>query len=180
MKKALALIIVLILSGCGSNQQPGAKTSGTPAPGQKSMAPEFELQKVAGGTLKSADLKGKVTVVDFWATWCAPCISEIPNYNALRESYSDKGVEVLGITVESGPLKDIQPKVADLHMNYPVVVGNDDVIEGFGGLIGFPTTFIVDKDWRVYKKYLGMTRNKKAMIEKDLQKLIAEGAAEGS
>ena len=60
-------------------------------------------------------------------------------------------------------------------MKYPVVVGTDKVIDGFGGLIGFPTTFIVDKDWRVYKKYLGMTRNKKELIEKDLQKLIAEG-----
>ena len=81
----------------------------------------------------------------------------------------------MGVTVESGPLNDIKPKVEELQMKYPVVVGNDEVVEGFGGLIGFPTTFIVDKDWQVYKKYLGMTRNKKEMIEKDLQKLIAEG-----
>jgi thiol-disulfide isomerase/thioredoxin len=170
MKKALALSFALILLGCTSN------TGGGPAPSsQKSMAPDFELENVAGGTLKSADLKGKVTVVDFWATWCEPCISEIPNYNAIRQSYADKGVEILGVTVESGPLKDIKPKVEELKMKYPVVVGTDKVIDGFGGLIGFPTTFIVDKDWRVYKKYLGMTRNKKEMIEKDLQKLIAEG-----
>jgi len=139
------------------------------------MAPEFELERVAGGTLKSADLKGKVIVVDFWATWCEPCIEEIPRYNQLHQSYADKGVEVLGITVESGPLKDIKPKVEDFQMKYPVVVGDDKVVEGFGGLIGFPTTFIVDKDWKVYKKYLGMTRNKRDMIEKDIQKLIAEG-----
>ena len=138
------------------------------------MAPDFELENVAGGTLNSKDLKGKITVVDFWATWCNPCISEIPNYNALRQSYSGKGVEILGVTVESGPLKDIKPKVEALKMKYPVVVGTDKVIDGFGGLIGFPTTFIVDKNWHVYKKYLGMTRNKKEMIERDLQKLIAE------
>jgi thiol-disulfide isomerase/thioredoxin len=172
MKKALALSFALILLGCTAN----TGKAGSPTPSsQKSMAPEFELENVAGGTLKSADLKGKVTVVDFWATWCEPCISEIPNYNAIRQSYVDKGVEILGVTVESGPLKDIKPKVAELQMKYPVVVGTDKVIDGFGGLIGFPTTFIVDKDWRVYKKYLGMTRNKKEMIEKDLQKLIAEG-----
>jgi thiol-disulfide isomerase/thioredoxin len=172
MKKALALSVALILLGCTAN----TGKAGGPAPSsQKSMAPNFELENVAGGTLKSADLKGKVTVVDFWATWCEPCISEIPNYNAIRQSYADKGVEILGVTVESGPLKDIKPKVEELKMKYPVVVGTDKVIDGFGGLIGFPTTFIVDKDWRVYKKYLGMTRNKKEMIEKDLQKLIAEG-----
>lgn len=173
MKKALALLVVLALSGCGSNP-PGAPGAAGSLP-QKSMAPDFDLEKVAGGTLKSSDLKGKVTVVDFWATWCEPCIAEIPNYNKLHDSYAGKGVEVLGITVESGPLKDIKPKVEDFQMKYPVVVGNDKVVEGFGGLIGFPTTFIVDKDWRVYKKYMGMTRNKRDMIEKDLQKLIAEG-----
>jgi thiol-disulfide isomerase/thioredoxin len=172
MKTALALLVILILAGCTTNQ-PGA--AGVKPTGQKSMAPMFELENIAGGKLKSDDLKGKVTVVDFWATWCEPCISEIPNYNALREKYSGKGVEILGITVESGPSKDIKPKVEELKMKYPVVVGNDEVIDGFGGLIGFPTTFIVDKDWKVYKKYLGMTRNKKEQIEKDLQALIAEG-----
>jgi thiol-disulfide isomerase/thioredoxin len=176
MKKALVLLIVVTLAGCGANQDSGTTTpTATKSAAQKSMAPTFELEQVSGGTLKSDDLKGKVTIVDFWATWCEPCITEIPNYNALRESYVDKGVEVLGITVESGPLKDIKPKVEEFQMKYPVVVGNDDVVEGFGGLIGFPTTFIVDKQWRVYKKYLGMTRNKKEMIEKDLAKLLAEG-----
>jgi len=174
MKKALVLLVVLSLAGCTANQ-PGATATGPNSSAQKSMAPDFELENVAGGTLKSEDLKGKVTVVDFWATWCEPCISEIPNYNALRQTYADKGVEILGVTVESGPLKDIKPKVEELQMKYPVVVGTDKVIDGFGGLIGFPTTFIVDKDWRVYKKYLGMTHNKKEMIEKDLRKLIAEG-----
>jgi len=173
MMKALALLIALSLAGCTAN--PGATATEPKPSAQKSAAPDFELENVAGGTLKSNDLKGKVTVVDFWATWCEPCISEIPNYNALHQSYADKGVEILGVTVESGKLNDIKPKVEELQMKYPVVVGNDKVIDGFGGLIGFPTTFIVDKDWHVYKKYLGMTRNKKELIEKDLQKLIAEG-----
>jgi thiol-disulfide isomerase/thioredoxin len=175
MKKTFTLLLVLGLIGCTINQ-PGAAATGPSPSGEKSMAPDFELENVAGGTLTSKGLKGKITVVDFWATWCNPCISEIPNYNALRQSYSDKGVEILGVTVESGPLKDIKPKVEALKMKYPVVVGTDKIIDGFGGLIGFPTTFIVDKNWRVYKRYLGMTRNKKEMIEKDLQKLIAEGS----
>src|SRR5262245_10509310 len=134
MKTALILVIALILNGCTGSQQTG---KAGPAP-QKSNAPDFELENVAGGTLKSADLKGKVTAVDFWATWCEPCLEEIPNYNAIRQSYSDKGVEILGVTVESGPLKDIKPKVEQFKMNYPVVVGNDKVVDGFGGLIGFP------------------------------------------
>lgn len=172
MKKALTILFVLVLSGCGLNQPSG--NAPQPTNQQKSTAPDFELAKVAGGTLKSSDLKGKITIVDFWATWCEPCIEEIPKYNELHEKYDGKGVQMLGITVESGPLKDIKPKVEDFQMKYTVVVGDDKVIEGFGGLIGFPTTFIVDKDWKVYKKYLGMTRNKRDMIEKDIEKLLAE------
>ena len=67
----------------------------------------------------------------------------------------------------------MKPKVEELKMKYPVVVGNDKVVEGFGGLIGFPTTFLVGKDGKIYKKYLGMTANKKEMIEKDIAALLA-------
>ena len=172
MKKPLTILFVLVLAGCGLSQPSGDTPQSTNQ--QKSAAPDFELARVSGGTLKSSDLKGKITIVDFWATWCEPCIAEIPNYNKIHEKYDGKGVQMLGITVESGPLKDIKPKVDDFQMKYAVVVGDDKVIEGFGGLIGFPTTFIVDKDWKVYKKYLGMTRNKRELIEKDIEKLLAE------
>ena len=174
MRKALATLIVLVLAGCSPN--PPFKDALGPTSQSNSSAPEFELERVDGGTLKSSDLLGKVVIVDFWATWCEPCIEEIPNYNRIHEAYAGKGAEVLGITVESGSLEDIKPKVENFQMKYPVVVGNDDVVAGFGGLIGFPTTFIVDKEGRVYKKYLGMTRNKKEMIEKDIQKLLSEPA----
>jgi len=171
VKKALLILIVMVLAGCWSYQPSGDGSVGVSQ--QKSMAPEFELERVTGGTLSSSDLKGKVVIVDFWATWCEPCIAEIPNYNRIQDTYAARGVEVLGITVESGPLDSIKPKVEDFQMKYSVVVGDDDVVAGFGGLIGFPTTFIVDKEGRVYKKYLGMTRNKKDMIEKDIEKLLA-------
>jgi thiol-disulfide isomerase/thioredoxin len=174
VKKALATLIVLLLAGCGSGPEPtGEAPVSTDAQGK--TAPEFELERVSGGTLKSSDLKGKVVIVDFWATWCDPCIAEIPNYNMIQETYAARGVEVLGITVESGPLEDIRPKVEDFQMKYPVVVGDEAVVAGFGGLIGFPTTFIVDQQGKLYKKYLGMTRNKKEAIEKDLEKLLASG-----
>jgi cytochrome c biogenesis protein CcmG, thiol:disulfide interchange protein DsbE len=168
-KTALALVTALVLFGCTSG--PGEADNAAVQP--KGPAPEFDLENVAGGTTKSADLKGKISVVDIWATWCEPCIAEIPKFNKMTEEFEGKDVQVVGITVES-PHGDIEPKVKETGMNYTVLVGNDDVVDGFGGIIGFPTTFIVTKDWRIYKKYLGALPDKDVRIRKDIAKLLAE------
>src|SRR5262245_59900575 len=143
-KTSLVLMLVLTLIGCGSNPLLVKPEEAVNQP--KGPAPDFDLDQVVGGKLKADEIKGKITVVDFWATWCQPCIAEIPNFNKIHEKWADKGVEMLGITVESGSLEEIKPKVAEFGVKYPVLVGNDKVVEGFGGLIGFPTTFIVNKD----------------------------------
>src|SRR5690349_229231 len=135
-KSALALALLFGLFGCKSAPPAPAKT-----------LPDFELENVAGGMTRTADLRGKVLVVDFWATWCEPCISEIPKFNKMADEYKGKDVQIVGITVES-PKEDIKPKVKEVGMKYTVLVGNDAVQEGFGGLVGFPTTFVVTKDWK--------------------------------
>src|SRR6185295_6360340 len=136
--------------------------------------PEFDLANIAGGNLKSSDLKGKVTVVDFWATWCENCIPEIPEYNAMREKYKSQGFEVIGMTMESGSIDEIRPKVAEFKMYYPVVLGDDKTLEGFGGVIGYPTTFLIGRDGTIFKKYLGVPPGKKEHLEKDIESLLAE------
>jgi thiol-disulfide isomerase/thioredoxin len=170
MKKiAIVLAVALALFGCKNH--PTNETAEKAAPAQlKGPAPDFELENVAGGKVKAADLKGKVSVIDFWATWCEPCIAEIPKFNQLHEKYPN--VQDIGITVMS-PHESITPKVAETGMKYTVLVGNDDVADGFGGLIGFPTTFVVTKDWQIYKKYLGALPNKQERIRKDIETLLA-------
>src|ERR1044071_3224567 len=108
-KTALALAIAFALFGCTS-RQPGA---GDTAVQPKGPAPEFDLENVAGGKTKAADLKGKVSVIDFWATWCEPCWSEVPKYNKMLDEYQGKDVQIVGITVES-PRADLQPKAKEL------------------------------------------------------------------
>ena len=103
---ALALVLALTLLGC---QNPSAASRADKLEGPvalKGPAPDFELENIAGGKLKAADLKGKVSVIDFWATWCEPCWSEIPKYNKILADYQGKDLEIVGITVES-PRKDI-------------------------------------------------------------------------
>jgi cytochrome c biogenesis protein CcmG, thiol:disulfide interchange protein DsbE len=175
-KTALTLAILLILAGCKS--RPAANVSGgdTAAVQPKGPAPDFDLENVSGGKTKSADLKGKVSVIDFWATWCEPCISEIPKFNKMTDEYQGKDVQIIGITVES-PHDDIKPKVKEVGMKYTVLVGNDKVTDGFGGLIGFPTTFVVTKDWKIYKKYMGALPDKDKRIRKDIEKLLATEAS---
>ncbi len=167
-KTATALAITLALLGCTARQR--GSNSETKAVQPKGPAPDFELENVAGGKIKAAELKGKVSIIDFWATWCEPCIAEIPKFNQLHDQYPN--VQVIGITVMS-PHDDIKPKVQEVGMKYTVLVGNDDVADGFGGLIGFPTTFVVTKDWQIYKKYLGALPNKQDRIRQDIEKLLA-------
>jgi len=151
-----ALCATLLLTGCANIQK----------------APEFSLKKVTGGELKSSELKGKVVVVDFWATWCVPCKKEIPEYVKLREKLKGLDVEFVGVTFDSASADEVLPYLKDLGITYPVVMGTDEVDVGFGGHLGYPTTFLVDKDWNIHKKYLGNVPTKMASLEKEITTLL--------
>lgn len=137
-------------------------------------APAFDLESLDGSRFTSQGLAGKVALVDFWATWCQPCIEEIPQWNELYARYKSKGLVVVGMTIRSGWASDIKPDAAKLKMAYPVVVGNDDVERGFGGIWGFPTTFLIDRKGQIFKKYTGTYPQKQGQVEADIQKLLAE------
>lgn len=134
--------------------------------------PSFTLRALDGSPFSSTSLAGKVTLIDFWATWCEPCLQEIPHWNTLRSRYREQGLEVLGITVQSGSGAEIRAGIEKLDIKYPIVIGDDDVVRGFGGIMGFPATFLVDRTGRVYKRYLGQYPSKQAQIERDIQLLL--------
>jgi thiol-disulfide isomerase/thioredoxin len=136
-------------------------------------APAFDLESVDGSRFSSKALEGKVVLVDFWATWCAPCIEEIPQWNELYARYRGKGLVVVGLTIRSGWAGDIKPDAEKLKIAYPVVVGNDEIEKGYGGIWGFPTTFLINRKGQIYKKHIGTYPQKQAQIEADVQKLLA-------
>jgi thiol-disulfide isomerase/thioredoxin len=162
-RTSLAFLMALALFACASKKEALAPPKG---------APEFDLENIQGGKTKSLDFKGKVAIVDFWATWCDPCKAEVPHFNKLNEEFQGKDVQVVGIAIES-PHDDIKPTIKQTGIKYMVLVGNDAVVDGFGGVIGYPTTYIVTKDWKIYKKYLGALPDKEDRIRKDIQKLLA-------
>jgi cytochrome c biogenesis protein CcmG, thiol:disulfide interchange protein DsbE len=132
----------------------------------------FKLEKVAGGFMTSEDLKGKVTVVDLWATWCQPCIEEIPIYNRLHAAFEGgHDVAIVGIAVSS-PVRDIPSKVRQLGIKYPVLIGDDKAIQAFGGVRGFPTTVVITKEGKIYKRYMGAVRDKEQKIKQDIERLF--------
>lgn len=148
-------------------------TPGVLAQSQARM-PAFELETPNGTRFSSKLLSGKVALVDFWATWCKPCIEEIPLWNELYARHRDKGLMVLGITIQSGWASDIKPDVEKLKIAYPIVVGDEKVEKDFGGVWGFPTTFLLDRQGRILKKYTGQDPQKRAQIEAELTKLLPD------
>jgi thiol-disulfide isomerase/thioredoxin len=172
MKKTFLLLALgLFMFGCSPD--PVAETASDDAlPEPIGQMPEFNLVVADGSSMASEDLKGKVIVADLWATWCAPCIKEIPMFNELHSKYEGSpDVKVIAITVESGKMDEIKPYVDKFQMTYPVAEGTDEVAEGFGGILGYPTTFIIGKDGKIYKNILGANKDKKAIIEKLVENL---------
>lgn len=134
-------------------------------------AAEFKLPDLDGKQISSADLKGSVVVLDFWATWCGPCLAELPTFNALHAKYAGRGVKVVGIAVQSGWTEDIKPYRDKHKIAYATLIGDDEVVEKYG-VLGFPTTYILDKDFKIHRKFTGKLPERKE-LEREIESLLA-------
>ena len=162
LKASLVVALLALASGCARSTSEVPSTDngakGTPAP-----AVSFE--NLDGQTVNLSQYRGKVVLVNFWATWCEPCRSEIPELIEYQKKYGDKGFTVLGVAMDQEGKSVVAPFVEKqqfdvngqkMTMNYPIVLGNEKIATQFGGIIGMPTTFVISKDGNVVKRVIGV------------------------
>jgi cytochrome c biogenesis protein CcmG/thiol:disulfide interchange protein DsbE len=150
-----------------------------PAPAIRGTdAPEFELPDVNGGTLKLSDLRDKVVLVNFWATWCAPCEIETPWFVEFDKKYGESGLEIVGISLDEGGVEPVKEFMAKYSIEYNIVMGNEETAQNFGGVIGLPTTFLVDQQGKFYSMHRGLVS--KDIYVEEIEELLGIAKEESS
>ena len=128
-------------------------------------APDLKLKDLDGKEVSLADLKGKVVLVNFWATWCDPCRVEIPWLIEMQAKYGSRGFTVVGVAMDDEGKSAVAPFVEkerfdvngqQLPMSYPIWLGSDEAADQFGGILGYPTSFLISKDGKQVEKYQGL------------------------
>jgi cytochrome c biogenesis protein CcmG, thiol:disulfide interchange protein DsbE len=154
----LAFAVVAGVTGC-KIKTPVASTTQ-----DLGSEPDVTFKDLQGNPVPLSGLKGKVVLLNFWATWCEPCRGEIPLLIDLQQQYSSKGFTLLGASMDDDPMKVVPGFVKSTQfnvggkeetMNYPIVVGSDDIAAKFGGLLGMPTSFLISRDGKIVKRYMG-------------------------
>lgn len=116
---------------------------------------DFTIRDLDGRTISFASLRGKVTLVNFWATWCGPCRAEIPDLVALQQKYRDQ-LQILGISEDEASPETVKQFAAKFNVNYPIAMVTPELEKLFGNVSALPTTFVIDRDGRVVQKHVGM------------------------
>lgn len=163
---ALAAVAALSLCSCAKKRGPVL---------------DFALKDSTGKTVKLSDYRGKVVLVNFWATWCGPCKIEIPWFVDFQKRFSQSDFEVLGVSMDEDGWDSVRPYMTAHQFNYPVVIGGDTIDRQFGGVDDLPTSFLVDREGAIAKKHVGLIS--KSSWEDEITTLlkgrVLRGAAAG-
>ena len=164
----------LIIVGCGNKTTENAPvTKAQPVTKEVKddavKAPDFELISTDGRKLKLSDYRGKIVIVDFWATWCPPCREEIPDFVELQKEY-EFNLQILGVSLDTDTKNDVIPFMKKHKMNYPVVFGTMGVVRDYGDIQSIPTTFIIDQNGNVVNSFVGY--HEKAVFKAEIEKLL--------
>ncbi len=160
MKKILIVLLMGFVLSCA----PAGKLQ----PGK--AAPDFNLRDVYGGEHKLADYQGQVALVVFWATWCPPCMQEVPSLKRLQKKYGEQGFKVLAVSVDGRPEKVLPKFITDNSINYQVLISNSQAEKAYGNINSIPAAFLIDRTGKLSKTYLGYTVESK--LARDIESLL--------
>ncbi len=170
MKPFSAIVLMAaVLAGCSSS----LTTRAAEAPANsREAAPDFTLTGMNGVSIKLSDYRGKVVLLNFWATWCGPCKAEIPWFIEFEKLYKDRGFATLGVSMDEDGWQAVLPFVKQRGINYPVMIGTDGVAQLYGGIDSLPSTFLIDREGRIFSAHLGLVSRRD--YEAEILKLIAQ------
>ena len=170
-----AALLLISLSGCHADHEKAmAATVVKPAKDRK-PAPDFTLKDSYGQAVKLSDYKGKVVLLNFWATWCGPCKIEIPWFQEFETANTSKGFAVLGVAMDDEGWDVVKPYIEQHKVNYRVLLGNEQVGTLYGGVESLPTTFVLDREGKIASVHIGLVS--KGDYAQEIQALLAGGKA---
>jgi thiol-disulfide isomerase/thioredoxin len=167
------------IAGSTSTAEPAGSDRGT-VPGEPAspglpLAPAFTLPDLRGTLVESAYASRPVTMVHFWASWCVPCMREIPVLNQWAAAYEPKGAGVFAVAMSSGSASEVRQLIKAYNIRHTVLLGTESLAVGFGGLASFPTTFLVDREGKVFARFTGTSEKIQASIEAKLRLALGLG-----
>ena len=172
-RNPLALVVVAVVAAAmlyfGFHM---ARRSGPVLPPitKSGPAPDFTLQSLDGSSMRLSDLRGKAVLLNFWATWCSPCKIEMPWFIELQKQYGAQGLQIVGVAMDDSSKEDIAKFAKDMGVNYPVLLGKEEVGEAYGGVPALPETFFIGRDGKIVDKIIGLKG--KAEIEESIKRAL--------
>jgi peroxiredoxin len=164
---AAALAVALALPACSPPPKPASHLK---AEASRKPAPNFSLKDADGRVVQLSDFRGKVVLLNFWATWCDPCRIEIPWFVEFERQHKGQGFAVVGVSMDEDGWQAIKPFVSETGINYRVLLGDEKVSDLYGGIDSLPTSFVIDREGRIAAVHIGLVS--KSRYENDLQQLL--------
>jgi peroxiredoxin len=161
------LIAILIQSPVGCKRE-------TPKE-KRPLAPDFTLTSVDGKTITLSQLRGKVVLLDFWATWCAPCRLAIPHLNDLYKAYRKRGLEIIGLSLDKASAERVRKFALNMGIEYIIIMANDELVKKYG-ISPIPTTYLIDREGYIANKWVGFSQNLMSKIGAETERLISKGS----
>jgi peroxiredoxin len=171
---ALGATVALLVAAASCREGPAPRTTAgakdTALAADSNLAPDFTLPNLDGRPVRLSEFRGKVVLLDFWATWCGPCRLEVPHFKELTAKYGEQGFVVLGVALDETGAEVVRPFVQQNEIGYPIVIGDQYTAGRYGGVGALPTTFLLDRSGRVAKKYVGYRDLE--VFEEDIRPLL--------